>query len=130
MIDIVYRQCGQKETVIFCDRIMALGFREAFKAGISFGKDDMVVPETKPKIIETTTALAKEYEQQYNDGLITQGREIQQGRRRLGEVLRQARRGDDGSYLVGAEGRARPRQADQLDLYDEPLGCARLAGRR
>src|SRR5208337_4836368 len=46
MIDIVYRNCGQKETVIFCDRIMALGFREAFKAGISFGKDDMVVPET------------------------------------------------------------------------------------
>ena len=46
MIDIVYRNCGQKETVIFCDRIMALGFREAFKAGISFGKDDMVVPDT------------------------------------------------------------------------------------
>jgi DNA-directed RNA polymerase subunit beta' len=73
MIDTVYRNCGQKETVIFCDRIMALGFREAFKAGISFGKDDMVVPETKPKIIADTTALAKEYEQQYNDGLITQG---------------------------------------------------------
>jgi DNA-directed RNA polymerase subunit beta' len=73
MIDIVYRNCGQKETVIFCDRIMALGFREAFKAGISFGKDDMVVPETKPRIIAETSALAKEYEQQYNDGLITQG---------------------------------------------------------
>ncbi|MBV9637368.1 MAG: DNA-directed RNA polymerase subunit beta', partial [Methylobacteriaceae bacterium] len=73
MIDIVYRNCGQKETVIFCDRIMALGFREAFKAGISFGKDDMVVPDTKPKIIAETSALAKEYEQQYNDGLITQG---------------------------------------------------------
>ena len=73
MIDTVYRNCGQKETVIFCDRIMAMGFREAFKAGISFGKDDMVVPETKPAIVETTRALAKEYEQQYNDGLITQG---------------------------------------------------------
>ena len=73
MIDVVYRNCGQKETVIFCDRIMALGFREAFKAGISFGKDDMVVPENKPKIIADTSALAKEYEQQYNDGLITQG---------------------------------------------------------
>ena len=48
MIDTVYRKCGQKETVIFCDQIMALGFREAFKAGISFGKDDMVVPEAKP----------------------------------------------------------------------------------
>src|SRR5256886_9867780 len=47
MIDQVYRHCGQKETVIFCDRIMALGFHHAFKAGISFGKDDMVVPSTK-----------------------------------------------------------------------------------
>ncbi|MBM3607026.1 MAG: DNA-directed RNA polymerase subunit beta', partial [Alphaproteobacteria bacterium] len=73
MIDAVYRNCGQKDTVIFCDRIMALGFREACKAGISFGKDDMVVPETKEKIIGTTQALVKEYEQQYNDGLITQG---------------------------------------------------------
>jgi DNA-directed RNA polymerase subunit beta' len=73
MIDIVYRNCGQKETVIFCDRIMALGFREAFKAGISFGKDDMVVPESKPVVIADTLAQAKEYEQQYNDGLITQG---------------------------------------------------------
>ena len=42
----VYRHCGQKETVIFCDRIMALGFYHAFKAGISFGKDDMVVPRS------------------------------------------------------------------------------------
>jgi len=73
MIDTVYRNCGQKETVIFCDRIMALGFREAFKAGISFGKDDMVVPETKTRIVDETRTLAKEYEQQYNDGLITQG---------------------------------------------------------
>jgi DNA-directed RNA polymerase subunit beta' len=73
MIDTVYRHCGQKETVIFCDRIMALGFYHAFKAGISFGKDDMVVPHSKWKIVETTRELAKEFEQQYNDGLITQG---------------------------------------------------------
>ncbi len=73
MIDQVYRHCGQKETVIFCDRIMALGFHNAFKAGISFGKDDMVVPHSKWKIIDQTRNLAKEFEQQYNDGLITQG---------------------------------------------------------
>ncbi|MBX6327445.1 MAG: DNA-directed RNA polymerase subunit beta' [Pseudolabrys sp.] len=73
MIDTVYRHCGQKETVIFCDRIMALGFHHAFKAGISFGKDDMVVPQSKWKIVEATRELAKEFEQQYNDGLITQG---------------------------------------------------------
>ncbi|NNM72562.1 DNA-directed RNA polymerase subunit beta' [Enterovirga aerilata] len=73
MIDVVYRNCGQKDTVIFCDRIMALGFHHAFKAGISFGKDDMVVPENKWQIVEETRALAKDYEQQYQDGLITQG---------------------------------------------------------
>jgi DNA-directed RNA polymerase subunit beta' len=72
-IDSVYRHCGQKETVIFCDRIMSLGFTNAFKAGISFGKDDMVVPETKPAIVAETEALTKDYEQQFNDGLITQG---------------------------------------------------------
>jgi len=73
MIDTVYRHCGQKETVIFCDRIMALGFHHAFKAGISFGKDDMVVPAAKWKIVERTRELAKEFEQQFNEGLITQG---------------------------------------------------------
>lgn len=73
MIDAVYRGCGQKESVIFCDRIMALGFSHAFKAGISFGKDDMVVPENKWEIVDATRALAKDYEQQYQDGLITQG---------------------------------------------------------
>jgi DNA-directed RNA polymerase subunit beta' len=73
MIDTVYRACGQKETVIFCDKIMELGFKNAFKAGISFGKDDMVIPETKHELVEQTNELAKEYEQQYNDGLITQG---------------------------------------------------------
>ncbi|MGI6244784.1 MAG: DNA-directed RNA polymerase subunit beta' [Pseudochelatococcus sp.] len=73
MIDAVYRNCGQKESVIFCDRIMSLGFYHAFKAGISFGKDDMVVPENKWEIVDQTRTLVKDYEQQYNDGLITQG---------------------------------------------------------
>ncbi|MFO0994391.1 MAG: DNA-directed RNA polymerase subunit beta' [Hyphomicrobiales bacterium] len=73
MIDAVYRHCGQKESVIFCDRIMGLGFYNAYKAGISFGKDDMVIPPTKEKLVNDTRDLAKEYEQQYIDGLITQG---------------------------------------------------------
>jgi DNA-directed RNA polymerase subunit beta' len=73
MIDTVYRHCGQKETVIFCDRIMALGFYNAFRAGISFGKDDMVVPASKWKIVDKTRELAKDFEQQFNEGLITQG---------------------------------------------------------
>ena len=73
LIDAVYRDCGQKETVIFCDKIMALGFSHACRAGISFGKDDMLIPETKAKIIADTQDLVRDYEQQYNDGFITQG---------------------------------------------------------
>jgi DNA-directed RNA polymerase subunit beta' len=73
VIDTVYRFCGQKESVIFCDQIMSLGFREAFKAGISFGKDDMVIPDAKWTIVNRTRDQVKEFEQQYMDGLITQG---------------------------------------------------------
>uniref|UniRef100_UPI002AFFBF01 DNA-directed RNA polymerase subunit beta' n=1 Tax=Hoeflea sp. TaxID=1940281 RepID=UPI002AFFBF01 len=73
MIDTVYRHCGQKDTVIFCDRIMQLGFGHACRAGISFGKDDMVIPDSKARIVGETDTMVKEYEQQYNDGLITQG---------------------------------------------------------
>ena len=73
LIDIVYRHCGQKATVIFADQIMALGFREAAKAGISFGKDDIVIPSRKAPIVEETRKLVEEYEQQYADGLITKG---------------------------------------------------------
>src|SRR5215208_6002834 len=72
VIDIVYRHTGQKETVLFADAIMQLGFRHAFHAGISFGKDDMVIPEAKVKLVEETRTLVKDYEQQYQDGLITQ----------------------------------------------------------
>ena len=71
LIDEVYRHCGQKETVLFADAIMGLGFREACKAGISFGKDDMVVPATKEKLIEETRHRVREYEQQYQEGLTT-----------------------------------------------------------
>ncbi len=73
VIDTVYRHCGQKESVIFCDQIMQLGFREAFKAGISFGKDDMVIPDSKWDSVNETRKQVKEFERQYMDGLITQG---------------------------------------------------------
>ncbi len=73
IIDTVYRYCGQKESVIFCDQIMRMGFREAFKAGISFGKDDMLIPDTKWEIVGETRDQVKGFEQQYMDGLITQG---------------------------------------------------------
>jgi DNA-directed RNA polymerase subunit beta' len=51
---------------------MALGFRHAFKAGISFGKDDMIIPDAKTALVDETRDQVKDYEQQYQDGLITQ----------------------------------------------------------
>ena len=58
--------------MLFADGIMGLGFRHAFRAGISFGKDDMVIPASKEGLVDETRALVKDYEQQYQDGLITQ----------------------------------------------------------
>ena len=73
VIDEVYRHCGQKETVLFADRMMGLGFAHACRAGISFGKDDLVIPPAKTRLVAETESKVKEYEQQYLDGLITQG---------------------------------------------------------
>ena len=73
VIDIVYRHCGQKQTVIFCDHVMGLGFQFSAKAGISFGKDDLIIPEAKKGMVSRTESQVKEFEQQYQDGLITQG---------------------------------------------------------
>ncbi|MFT6332323.1 MAG: DNA-directed RNA polymerase subunit beta' [Lentimonas sp.] len=73
LIDSVYRTSGQKETVMFCDRIMNLGFKYACRAGISIGKDDMVIPESKEKHIGDSLDKVKKFEQQYRDGLITTG---------------------------------------------------------
>jgi DNA-directed RNA polymerase subunit beta' len=73
IIDTIFRFCGQKATVIFCDKIKSLGFKHAFRAGISFGKDDLIIPETKTNLINQTKKQIEEYEKQYSDGLITRG---------------------------------------------------------
>lgn len=73
VIDVVYRNCGQKTTVIFADRVMGLGFKYANLSGISFGVHDLIIPEVKKQMIEETEAQVKEFEKQYQDGLITHG---------------------------------------------------------
>ncbi len=129
MIDTVYRHCGQKETVIFCDRVMALGFHHAFKAGISFGKDDMVVPHSKQAIVEKTRELVKEFEQQYNDGLITQGEKynkVVDAWSKCTEHIADAMMKEISAAAAGdREGR---RSAGQLDLHDGAFRRARFAG--
>ena len=127
MIDAVYRNCGQKETVIFCDQIMALGFRHAFKAGISFGKDDMLIPDTKAKIVGRHDRARARVRAAVQRRPHHPAREVQQGGRRLVEVYRSDRQGDDGAHLLGAEGQVRPREADELGLDDVSLRRAWFA---
>jgi DNA-directed RNA polymerase subunit beta' len=73
IIDLVFRFCGQKKTVIFCDKIKELGFKYAFMSGISFGKDDLIIPEKKQTLVNDTKKMIEEYENQYAEGLITRG---------------------------------------------------------
>lgn len=73
LVDMVYFHCGQKATAIFVDHLMGVGFTHMTKAGISYGKDDLVIPPEKKKLVEETERIVAEYEQQYLDGLITQG---------------------------------------------------------
>lgn len=72
LLDLVHRYCGPKETIIFADHIMDLGFSYMTKGAISFGKDDLVVPKEKEQLVTQSKSLVSEYEQQYLDGLITE----------------------------------------------------------
>ena len=73
LVKAFYKAYGQKETVIFVDRLMQLGFYYATKAAVSFSKEDMLIPQTKPFHIEETMEEIKKYGMQYSDGLITSG---------------------------------------------------------
>ena len=73
VIDYVYRHCGQKDTVIFCDQLMSMGFKHACTAGISFGISDLETPKAKAGLMAGAEKQVKDFEQQYQDGLITQG---------------------------------------------------------
>lgn len=72
LLEQVHRYCGPKQTVIFADKIMVLGFSYMTRGGLSMGKDDLLVPKDKDKMVDETKAMVAEYEQQYLDGLITE----------------------------------------------------------
>ena len=73
LINVSFRKCGLKETVVFADKLLQYGFRLATKAGISICLDDMLVPTEKPGIIERAEQEVKEIAQQYTSGLVTSG---------------------------------------------------------
>ncbi|MCL2831176.1 MAG: DNA-directed RNA polymerase subunit beta' [Betaproteobacteria bacterium] len=73
LINISFRTCGLKDTVVFADRLMQQGYMLATRAGISFCSDDMQVPEKKHEIIAEAEREVKEIETQYTNGLVTYG---------------------------------------------------------
>ncbi len=73
LINMSYRNVGLKETVIFADQLMYMGFYHATRAGVSIGVDDMVIPDEKARIIGAAEKEVKDIEQQYISGLVTNG---------------------------------------------------------
>ncbi len=73
LIDISFRYAGNKETVILADKIKETGFRYSSLAGVSICLDDMVIPETKEARIKVSAEEVKDIQQQYTEGLITDG---------------------------------------------------------
>jgi len=73
VINACYRALGLKETVIFADQLMYTGFHFATRAAVSFGIDDIVIPEQKAKIVANADREVKEIQDQYASGLVTNG---------------------------------------------------------
>jgi DNA-directed RNA polymerase subunit beta' len=73
LINACYRRVGLKETVIFADQLMYMGFSYATRAAVSFGINDMTIPEIKAKILGEAEDEVREIENQYTSGLVTMG---------------------------------------------------------
>src|SRR6056297_2667813 len=73
VINSCYRNVGLKETVVFADQLMYMGFHYATRAGVSIGVNDMLVPEVKQEILARAEAEVKEIQEQYSSGLVTDG---------------------------------------------------------
>ena len=73
LIDAAVRRCGEKQTVILADKLRHLGYSHATGAGVSVCIDDLVIPQRKHGLIDEATAEVREIEDQYTEGLITDG---------------------------------------------------------
>ncbi len=123
VIDSVYRHCGQKETVIFADRMMGLGFGQACKAGISFGKDDLIIPRVQAEAGRRGAGEGEGVRAAVSRRPDHPGREVQQGGRRLVELHRRVADEMMKEMQKNASG-----SRHQLGLHDGALRRPRLGG--
>ncbi len=73
IINMCYRNVGLKETVIFADQLMYMGYRYSTWSGSSIGVNDFVIPDAKATLIADAEAEVAEIESQFASGLVTQG---------------------------------------------------------
>jgi DNA-directed RNA polymerase subunit beta' len=73
LIHVCYRTQELKETVMFADQMMYMGFQYSTKSGISFCSNDMTIPETKAGMIEDAESQVKVIQDQYSKGVVTDG---------------------------------------------------------
>ncbi|WP_449287598.1 DNA-directed RNA polymerase subunit beta' [Marinobacter sp. PE14] len=73
LINTCYRDAGLKDTVIFADQLMYMGYHYATVSGISIGFNDFEIPPEKYELVDAASAEVKDIETQYASGLLTQG---------------------------------------------------------
>ncbi|MDY6816725.1 MAG: DNA-directed RNA polymerase subunit beta', partial [Pseudomonadota bacterium] len=73
LINTCYRDAGLKDTVIFADQLMYMGYHYATRSGISIGFNDFEIPPEKYEMVDAASDEVKDIENQYASGLLTQG---------------------------------------------------------
>ena len=131
-INACYRALGLKETVVFADQLMYTGFHYATRAGVSFGIDDIVIPEQKTRIVAAADDEVKEIQDQYASGLVTNGERYNKvvdiWSRANDQVAKAMMEKLGTEEATDSRGAAAQAEVLQLDLHDGRLRRARLGG--
>ena len=131
-INACYRALGLKETVIFADQLMYMGFAYATRSAVSFGIDDIVIPEQKTKLVAAADREVKEIQEQYSSGLVTNGERYNKvvdiWSRANDQVAKAMMEKLGTEEATDTKGVQAPAEVVQLDLHDGRFGSARLGG--
>ena len=72
VVDYVYKHGGISETATFLDDLKDLGFSQATKSGVSISIDDVIIPQEKYPLIDSSKQRVKEIQKQFDAGLLTE----------------------------------------------------------
>jgi len=123
---------GSRKRWCFADQLMYTGFHYATRAGISFGIDDIVIPEQKTRIVTSADNEVKEIQDQYASGLVTNGERYNKvvdiwsrANDQVAKAMMEKLGSEEATDLKGVRHK---QKSFQLDLHDGRLGRARLRG--